>query len=149
MSKLGDMTGKKLKQFRLERHLTQEHLAEKASLARATINRWEKGGAGSATLDDIEIVAQSMGIYPSDLLGLAIETKPEKVELPKNQWELIQKHLLDSAIPAPESDPLIKEIDLILPTFDESQKRGVLRYVEGIKRATEAAAVKGKGKKIN
>lgn len=63
--------GKKLKDFRrIAGGRSQEWLAEKLGLARATINRWETHGAGTATVDQVELIADCIEKSMGELLGI-------------------------------------------------------------------------------
>ncbi len=73
MPTLGIKLANYLKEIRFKKGRTQQWLADKANLSRATINRWETKGAGSATLDEIEMLASQLEVSTLDLLGLAEE----------------------------------------------------------------------------
>lgn len=75
MSNLGLYLAKKLKEFRKRLGKTQEEMAKTLDLTRATINRWEKNGAGSATLDQVEKISLALGIHSLDLI------KPEDMSI--------------------------------------------------------------------
>lgn len=52
---------------------SQQWLADILNLSRATINRWETKGAGSATLDELEIISRILQAPLDELLGLPKE----------------------------------------------------------------------------
>lgn len=70
MSTFGAKLSKKLRNLRKAKGQTQQWLASLSGLSRATINRWETQGAGSVTLDELELVSQKLGISISELLEL-------------------------------------------------------------------------------
>lgn len=82
MGTLGSQLSIKLKEFRrVNSGESQGWLASKLGFSRATINRWETKGAGSATLDEVERIAAQMNKVVSELLGISQETPPSIEEL--------------------------------------------------------------------
>lgn len=167
MPKLIECLSLEVERRRTKRALSQKELGDLVGVSEQTIWNIEnrKKGVG---FDTINKLAQVFGCQETDLVRPSYEPGASTIPIQEHldamefQFKFVEgmKLVLDRANALCQrqakeleilcsKDPLIKEIDLILPTFDQSQKRGVLRYVEGIKRATEAAAVKGKGKKIN
>lgn len=94
MNSLGEALGTYLKQFRFTKGETQDWLANFLGLSRKTINRWEKNGAGTATLDQVEEISKKFQMPIKNLLGLDIrEAYIERVELRKDQWDTLTKQL--------------------------------------------------------
>lgn len=88
MPSLGLNLANYLRNYRMDRRgRTQEWLAGLIRVSRATVNRWERRGAGSATLDEVEQISHSIGVPVSELLGIPSVTEglatlsPEKAEL--------------------------------------------------------------------
>ncbi len=61
--------------------MTQAELGTILGLSRATINRWEKIGAGTATLDQVESIAGEIKATMSELLGLP--RRPDQSDIPQ------------------------------------------------------------------
>jgi transcriptional regulator with XRE-family HTH domain len=80
LSSLGHNLSKTLRKLRKSKGLTQDWVAISAGLSRATINRWETKNAGTATLDETEALAQSLGVSTSEMLGIGAG-EPEKTDL--------------------------------------------------------------------
>ncbi len=70
--------GENIKYFRRALHLTQQQLAEKASISRSYLADVEKNRY-NPSLDTMKKIAEALGIHPSELLDKEIETdrKPE------------------------------------------------------------------------
>jgi transcriptional regulator with XRE-family HTH domain len=67
MGDLASGIGKRIRDIREERNLTQKALAERAHLAPATLNRVEKGCKG-LSLESLERIAAALDVHPAELL---------------------------------------------------------------------------------
>ena len=80
MSDLVKNFGKKLKQIRKSRHLTQSQLAEKLKVETLSISRMESG-KHFPKKENLELIAQSLNIEIKDLFDFRIlKTKSELIE---------------------------------------------------------------------
>lgn len=57
----------KIKKARLSCHMTQEELAQKAGISRATISSLENGTAKTTTVDTLTKLAKALGVAPGEL----------------------------------------------------------------------------------
>lgn len=57
----------KIKEARLSCHMTQEELAKKSGISRATISGLESGTAKTTTVDTLMKLANALGIVPGEL----------------------------------------------------------------------------------
>lgn len=67
-SDLGVAFGKRLKDAREAKGLTQQELADKSEVNRVTIANWEAGEGGGARADQVKAVASALEIHPGALL---------------------------------------------------------------------------------
>ena len=65
----------KLKHIRMRKALTQGELAQKAGVARATINRAERN-VGPISLPNVRKIAEALGVSPEELQA---KEEPEEV----------------------------------------------------------------------
>jgi transcriptional regulator with XRE-family HTH domain len=79
MSDLAQRLGEVLRGEREARNLSQERLAELASLDRTAVQRLERG-LYSMRLDTLERIARALQTYPSELLALADGSEDETSE---------------------------------------------------------------------
>lgn len=80
MSDLVKNFGKKLKQIRKSRHLTQSQLAEKLKVETLSISRMESG-KHFPKKENLELIAQSLNVEIKDLFDFGIlKTKSELIE---------------------------------------------------------------------
>ncbi|MGN1217075.1 MAG: helix-turn-helix domain-containing protein [Phocaeicola sp.] len=61
--------GKRIKQVRQEKNLTQRDIAEKVNVAPSTIMRYEQGTISDIKIPVIESIAKALNVNPSWLLG--------------------------------------------------------------------------------
>ncbi len=78
MSDLGTNLSKFMRNFRDRNRQSQEWLADRVSLSRATVNRWEGHGAGAATLDEVGLMSAQLSADVSEMLGIKSATAPSK-----------------------------------------------------------------------
>ncbi|WP_432352599.1 helix-turn-helix domain-containing protein [Anaerotruncus rubiinfantis] len=64
---INDTLGKRIKQLRQKRHVSQEHLAYHSGLSVKSLNRIENGN-GNPTLCSIVGIAQALEVEPYELL---------------------------------------------------------------------------------
>ncbi len=84
MGKLQKKFGKRIKQLRKSRGLTQESLAEKANLESTYIGAVERGER-NLTIDNIEKIAKGFNIEPYKLFISQPKVKVEEPNLTKEQ----------------------------------------------------------------
>lgn len=80
MLNLGLSLSKAIRDCRIRHRETQGSLAEATGLARQTIIKWEQDG-GTATLNDVEKIANHYGLAPGDFLGLLPLSKLRKEDI--------------------------------------------------------------------
>lgn len=85
--------GKKLKTLRISLNLTQEELAQKLSIKRETIHKYENGIIKNIKYETIEKLAKIFNVTPQFLLGLSEkEIVIPSVEDLKNSIELFYQN---------------------------------------------------------
>lgn len=57
----------KIKEARLSCHMTQEELAKKSGISRATISSLENGTAKTTTVSTLTKLASALGVFPGEL----------------------------------------------------------------------------------
>jgi len=57
----------KIKEARISRHMTQEELAEKSGISRATISSLENGNSRTTTVDTLVKLAGALGVAVSEV----------------------------------------------------------------------------------
>ena len=57
----------KIKEARISRHMTQEELAEKSGISRATISSLENGNSRTTTVDTLVKLAGALGVSVSEV----------------------------------------------------------------------------------
>ena len=72
MTDLRGQVGARLKQLRQARRLTQEQLAERASLSYKFVGEIERG-RGNPTLTTLNALSEALGVGLADLLGIETE----------------------------------------------------------------------------
>lgn len=98
---LGRNLANSLIKFRgFDKRRTQKWLADMIGVSRATVNRWEKRGAGDASLQEIETIAQKTEIPIMEVIGL----------VPASRRPLIQEILELDDIAFRSALPLIEGI---------------------------------------
>lgn len=69
--------GERLKKKRIENNMTLEELGKKASVSRATMQRYESGVISNIPSDKIELLADALGVSPAYLMGWEEEKEQE------------------------------------------------------------------------
>lgn len=137
MPSLGAILSKKLHEHRKRHGLTQGSFATLIGFSRATINRWETTeDAGRATIEEVDQISKKLKIPAFELLSLESSKPPEQVQLPKAQWEELQKHLRPvpagrlndlsqrlSRLPEDRQEILWMTIESLLVTIEQQQEQ--------------------------
>ncbi len=82
--------GEKLRALRLEKHMTQEQLAQKLELVKGTVSAYEQG----KKYPSIEVLVKLctiFGISSDYLLGLSDDMQLMKAELTDDQMSMVRK----------------------------------------------------------
>lgn len=98
----------RIETIRLEKHLTQEELAEIAGVSKGTVSRWESGEIKTLRVDKIKKIAEACGYNPMWIMGFDVGKLPQ-------------------------SDETLRKVDLIydkLTNMNEKQVDKVLRFIE-------------------
>lgn len=128
MGNFGATFGSKLKEFREAKGLTQEELGDELGVSRATINRWEGHGAGTATLDMVESAQKLFQRSAAELLGIS------STQISPHQALAVLAEAIGEKVPGiPKlkvaEDPLIAEIR----GYTEEQREHLKEAMESIR----------------
>ena len=69
--------GKKIKNLRMQKDITQEQLAERLFVSRVTVSKWERG-RGYPNIDSLKLMADVFSISIDDLLSREQTVQPEE-----------------------------------------------------------------------
>lgn len=108
--------GKKIKDLRSLRGLSQNELAKKAGLRQASLSRLESGDASSLRADNLLKLSAALRVSADYLIGNSEQSLPS-----------------DFLGHDPESDLLLE----LFCDFDEASRRQVLAYVKFLKQEME------------
>lgn len=61
--------GDKIKQLRIERHMTLEELGNRVGVGKSTVRKWETGDIANMRRDKIALIANALGVSPAYLMG--------------------------------------------------------------------------------
>lgn len=80
--------GRRIKQVRKEKHLTQEQLAEACGLSTSFLGHIERGSR-VASLETLHSLCRALDVSADYLLGLAEEAaiKPYTADITEEEWE--------------------------------------------------------------
>jgi len=79
---MSQLTGKRIRQLRLEKNLSQEELGEAVGLRKAAIHKYESGLVVNIKQDTIEKLAEILQTTPQFLLGYSDEPAEDYTSLP-------------------------------------------------------------------
>jgi DNA-binding XRE family transcriptional regulator len=131
--RLGGNLAKALKKFRYDRReRTQAWLAKELGVTRATIIRWEKKDAGTASLNQVEDIANRLGIPIAELLGISVPA-PRTIDARSEGT---------SPVPAGrelEHYQAMAEVSSILPTLNHVELLKLRAYARALPRARAAS----------
>ena len=67
---------RKIKQLRLERHMTLEEVAKIVGVGKSTVRKWETGAIANMGRDKIASLAMALGTTPAYLMGWKEQQEP-------------------------------------------------------------------------
>lgn len=105
-----------IRQARLEKGYTQEELAEMVGVKKSAVAKWENGRVSEIKRSNLKMLAESLGLKPSDLFGWSEEIKED----PKKAAEKAADILLD---------PDLSKIMEMYVKMDTEQRKHVLDYM--------------------
>ena len=86
-------TGKRIKEYRENKHLTQEYMAKELDIAPNHYGRIERG-ENSCTLSNLIHICNILEVTPNDLLAKLIITKEENLETEIQKLNLEDKEVV-------------------------------------------------------
>lgn len=82
-------TGDRIKQLRIEKHMSQEELGEKVGVQKAAINKYETGLVVNLKRSTIAKLAAALDVTPAYLMGWEdTEPAPEPQEMDKSDLKI-------------------------------------------------------------
>ena len=124
---LPEIVGARIKEERDKHGLSQKALGAAAGVSQTTV--WSiEAGETATNLEVLEAIAKQLGVDPSDLLRRPSATATMS-------WETASSATFSKG-PAQES--LIAKVVAALPALDDTQLRGLLAYLEGLKKKVGA-----------
>ena len=109
--KLSEKIGKKIKALRKTKHLTQDELAEKLNMKRATISNWEIGRR-TPHLTELQKIAEFLGV-DLNYFGVGSSEIHDLIARAKVIFE-------DKEVPTSEKAKVYKEIMRLYLEMDEN-----------------------------
>ena len=67
---MGNLMGRRIRELRLEKGLSQEELGRIVGVKRAAVNKWETGQVKNLRRDTIETLSRFFDVSPSYLMGM-------------------------------------------------------------------------------
>lgn len=114
----------KLKQRRLELHLTLEQVADKVGVAKSTVHRWECGYISNMKCDKIQLLAQALNVSPAFILDCA------DFEVHGSNNGIIGNNNSNNSISVSNNDmnPIISTIAVACSYLSKKDQQAVLKY---------------------
>lgn len=78
---MGNLMGRRIRELRLEKGLSQEELGRIVGVRRAAVNKWETGQVKNLRRDTIETLSRFFDVSPSYLMGMTDIRRPDSVRV--------------------------------------------------------------------
>lgn len=78
---MGNLMGRRIRELRLEKGLSQEELGRIVGVKRAAVNKWETGQVKNLRRDTIETLSRFFDVSPSYLMGMTDIRRPDSVRV--------------------------------------------------------------------
>ena len=78
---MGNLMGRRIRELRLEKGLSQEELGRIVGVRRAAVNKWETGQVKNLRRDTIETLSRYFDVSPSYLMGMTDIRRPDSVRV--------------------------------------------------------------------
>lgn len=78
---MGNLMGRRIRELRLEKGLSQEELGRIVGVRRAAVNKWETGQVKNLRRDTIETLSRFFDVSPSYLMGMTDIRHPDSVRV--------------------------------------------------------------------
>ncbi len=78
---MGNLMGRRIRELRLEKGLSQEELGRIVGVKRAAVNKWETGQVKNLRRDTIETLSRFFDVSPSYLMGMTDIRHPGSVRV--------------------------------------------------------------------
>ena len=78
---MGNLMGRRIRELRLEKGLSQEELGRIVGVRRAAVNKWETGQVKNLRRDTIETLSRFFDVSPSYFMGMTDIRRPDSVRV--------------------------------------------------------------------
>ena len=78
---MGNLMGRRIRELRLEKGLSQEELGRIVGVRRAAVNKWETGQVKNLRRDTIETLSRFFDVSPSYFMGMTDIQRPDSVRV--------------------------------------------------------------------
>ena len=106
---------RKIKELRLAKGMTLEHVAEIVGVGTSTVRKWETGMIANMKRDKIALLAKALSTTPAYLMGWKEET-PEPKVIALSEHEQLMLDLL-RRVPADKQKMVIDVIQTVLDAY--------------------------------
>src|SRR5690606_506740 len=78
---MGNLMGRRIRELRLEKGLSQEELGRIVGVRRAAVNQWETGQVTNLRRDTVETLSRFFDVRPSYLMGMTDIRRPDSARV--------------------------------------------------------------------